>query len=344
MEEFCKSSGISPEQVIDLSASINPLGMPPGAKKAIKGNIALLANYPEPYCKGLAQRLGERLGIAPESILPANGSTELIYLIPRALRPEKVLIHNPTFSEYERASALAGAKIASLRNISFKKEDFLDGMRKADLAFLCNPNNPTGELLKKKTILEIAVWAKKAKCVLVIDEAFMDFCPEHSVIQLAERNPWLIVLRSMTKFHALTGLRVGYGVCHSGLAQRLFRHKEPWCVNTLAVKSAIAALDDGLFARRSLVLIKRERAFVESGLERLGVWFFKGAANFYLIKLKGAKRFSAGLKKSGVLVRDCSNFPGLSGDYLRFAVKRRSENEFLLKELSTFLSCKKEKH
>ena len=333
-----KRTEIPFKKIIDFSASINPLGISKKAELAIRTGYKKIVHYPEPFSRTLSEKIGEALRLPPECIIPSNGSTELIYLIPRALRPKTVLIHEPTFSEYERAALLAGARVKNINGLSFKGKEFLKALKKVDMAFLCNPNNPTGELIEREVLLEIAERAKSSRCFLIVDEAFIDFAPDGTFISEAKRNPYLIVLRSLTKFYALTGLRAGYAVSAPETAKRIMHAKEPWAVNTLAAEAAMASIRDKGYAEKTHSLIKREKAFIERELEKAGVWFFPSSANFYLIRIKMAGAFRKELFKKGILIRDCSNFKGLGRDYLRFAVKGRRENVRLISELNDFIS------
>ena len=297
-------------------------------------------NYPDPDTKMLRQRISEHYDIDPDTILCGNGSTELIYLIPRALKPEQILIPSPTFSEYERACRLSRGEAAT-RPYELKEENefrlhvdsFISAMQGCEMAFLCNPNNPTGTLLSREEVLEIAVAAKRERCLLVVDEAFIDFTPGESVMNDVKDNSYLIVLRSMTKFHALTGLRIGFAVFHRDLIGRVLDFKEPWTVNNLAQKAAVTALEDVEYADRTFELMKKEKEFIENGLRRIGINYYPSSANYYLINV-GARRVVPLLRQKGILVRDCSNFRGLSNSYIRIAVKSRKHNSILMKELS----------
>lgn len=336
--------GIAENLVMDFSASINPLGIPETVQTEIKkiagfkNHIVSISNYPDPDTRRLREKISGCYGIDPERVLCGNGSTELIYLLPRALRPGRVLIPGPTFSEYERAVRTTCDR-AGIRYFVLKKEDgfrlkpdeFISAMKGIDMAFLCNPNNPTGDVIKKDSVLEMARAAKKHKCILVVDEAFMDFCPEESVIN--EVSPYLVVLRSMTKFYALSGLRVGYGVLPVRLVRRLKAYKEPWTLNSLAESAAVAALDDGDYGKRTFRLIAREKRFLENGFEKAEISYYPSAANFYLLKVKDAGKTAAALLKKRIAVRECSDFRGLGNSHIRVAVKARKENTMLIREL-----------
>lgn len=332
--------GIPETELIDFSASINPLGLSKKVKEAIRKGMDGLVNYPDPDTSLLRQKIAEQHDMDPATIICGNGSTELIYLIPRALKPEQVLIPGPTFSEYERACTIShelrvmNYELREENKFQFHAGSFISAMQGCDMAFLCNPNNPTGALMQLEEILETAEAARKNRCYLVVDEAFIDFTPEESVMHDVEKNPYLIVLRSMTKFHALTGLRIGYAVFHKDIIRRVLAFKEPWTVNNLAQQAAVTALDDRDFIEKTYRIIAREKKYIEKNLKKLGIRFFPSTANYYLLKVPDAGKVVVRLRHRGILVRDCSNFRGLNNSYIRIAVKSRRHNEMLMKELS----------
>jgi len=333
-------TGIPVGEIIDFSASINPLGVPESVAEAIRENIRYLVHYPEPFAENLAAHLGRHLNVDPRTIVCGNGSTELIYLVVRALAPLRVLVVAPTFSEYERAcSMLHGTscvRLALSRENGFEIDPsaFITAMTGCNMAFLCNPNNPTGKVLQWDTVMAMADAAQQRSCHLVVDEAFIDFVPEHSVVDKVAMNSHLIVLRSLTKFYALSGLRIGYGVFPRALIGLMKNHKEPWTINTLAQKAAITAINDRDYQERTLAVIAEGKRFLEKELAALKVDYVPSAANFYLLRLERAQQAVASLRENGFLVRDCSNFPGLDGSHIRIAVRSRQENAALLKEFA----------
>ena len=333
-----EETGIPVSKIIDFSASINPLGVPDSVLQAILENIKYLPHYPEPYAEQLSMRLARHLDIDPQTVLCGNGSTELIYLIARVLASRKVLVLAPTFSEYERACAIhrgtSCIRFALSRESGFKidPEAFITAMTGCNIAFLCNPNNPTGRLLNRESVLAIAEAAKRLSCYLVVDEAFIDFMPEHSVVDEVAGYSHLIVLRSLTKFYALSGLRIGYGVFPMALARQMKNHKEPWSINTLAQKAGIAAINDRRYGERTGAVIATEKKFIERELIFLGIEYIPSDVNYYLLRIEHAQEVALALRKIGILVRDCSNFPGLDGSYIRVAVRSQQENMALLKE------------
>jgi threonine-phosphate decarboxylase len=337
-----EKSGIPPGKIMDFSASINPLGMPKTAGEAIRKQVSLLPHYPEPYARSLAILIARHYRVSEKSVICGNGSTELIYLIPRALKPKRVLVTSPTFSEYEKACRNSDEKIRTV-DYRLRREDsfdidpdsFIRSMRGCDMAFLCNPNNPTGRLVRKRDVLAIADAAMKQKCHLIVDEAFIDFCPRESVIKAVSRNPYLIVLRSMTKFYALAGLRLGFGVFPPGVAEVMNKLKEPWTVNSLAWAAGKAVLRDSAYQAASIENIRKEKELLEKGLAKLGIAYVPSDANYYLLLMNNAGSVVNSLAKKGILVRDCSNFHGLDRTFIRIAVRTRRENRRLMKELST---------
>jgi threonine-phosphate decarboxylase len=334
-----EETGIPVERIIDFSASINPLGMPGSVVAAISEGIPMVVHYPEPFSGRLTRHIGRWLGVAPGSVICGNGSTELIYLLARAMSPRRVLIPQPTFAEYERACRLQGAACVPLvlrkeNGFLIDPDAFASASAGCDMAFLCNPNNPTGGVLEREAVLAIARETRRRACRLVVDEAFIDFLPEHSVVREAAETGHLIVLRSLTKFYALSGLRIGFAVLSAQEADILRGHKEPWTVNTLAEQAAMAAILDTDYQTRTLSVISGERESLAKGFQAAGVEHFPGTANYYLIRMNRAQEVSAVLRHRGILVRDCSNFAGLDGSYLRVAVRSRTENERLMQELA----------
>ncbi len=338
-----RKQGLSPARIVDFSASINPLGMPRTALAEIQRQMQLVPHYPEPYCESLSSVIARHYRVSSASVLCGNGSTELIYLIPKVLVPKRILVTAPAFSEYQKACEMNGT--IQVHHLALNPEDdltidtnkFIHAMQgkntACDIAFLCNPNNPTGRLMKKRDILKIADAAWEMKSYLVVDEAFIDFCPGESVIASVARNPYLTVLRSMTKFYALAGLRLGFGVFPRELAERLKSRKEPWSVNSLAAAAGSVVLSDTAYRDASHALILREKRFLEKRFEDLGIKYVPSDANYYLLYLKNAGAAVKSLAKRGILIRDCSNFKGLCRGYVRIAVRSRKENALLMREL-----------
>lgn len=330
--------------IIDFSASINPLGAPKSALSALASAAKTgIVHYPDPDCAGLKSAISRTYGLDKERIICSNGSTELIYLIPRALRPKTVLIPGPTFSEYERAAIISGAKVRHLalgpnNDFSIDAATFIDNMRDCDMAFVCNPANPNGLLTDKNTLVEILNAAKKHNCMLVMDEAFIEFCDDAksgSLINRDESN--LIVLRSLTKYFAMPGIRIGFGVFPRRLVNNIIALKEPWSVNSLAQAAAAAALSDEEYKRKTRIAVDNGKRYMESALTGLGMRFYKSDVNYYLLKTKHAPAIINGLFKQGIIVRDCKNFRGLDRNHIRIAVRSMGENKTLINAMKGIL-------
>ncbi len=336
---------IPERKVIDFSASVNPLGISKKIKAELRKHLKYLPNYPDPDCRRLRWHLSKRLEIPDRNILCGNGSTELLYLVIRELRPECALIPAPTFSEFERT-----LKINDLHNsvikfyplkaeVGFKLDvnDFSEAMRGCDMVFLCNPNNPTGNLITKEDMIRLASEAKKSRCYLFLDEAFLDFAPEnsldHSMVKEALNNPFLIILRSMTKFYALSGLRLGYIVADNKIIEHLKEKKEPWTVNILAQRAGVIAIRDKIYINQTFEYLKKEKKFIENSLKKNNILFYPSKVNYYLLKDDRSHLFLKYLREKGILLRDCSNFRGLDKSFIRISVRTHRENSILFKEL-----------
>ena len=301
--QVSRETGIPENAIIDFSASINPLGLPSSVIVAVRKGISSLPNYPETYAETLVSCLGSYLRVDGGSLVCGNGSTELIYLIARTLNPQKVMIPVPTFSEYERACRLVrGVRVVYLplkrsEDFDIDPARFIRAMKGCDMAFLCNPNNPTGRLVGRNALLEIIHAAGRMKCYLVIDEAFVEFCSGETAVNDVAGNSHLIVLRSLTKFYALSGLRLGYGVFPPALAGLMRRYKEPWTVNTLAQRAGIVALQDEAYRERSLRIMKQEKKLTERHYAQLGFAYVPSSANYYLVQMNNAPETVAFLQK-----------------------------------------------
>lgn len=341
--------------ILDFSTINNPLRVSNKIKAEIRKNLKYLHNYPDPDAKRLRKRLAQYHGIDMETILCGNGSTELVYLIARTLKPQRVLVPAPTFSEYERAVSIGGSeeRKAQIERVILKGEDgfkinpdeliavLQKGVRSTpsfDMVCLCNPNNPTGMLLKKDAVRKIADEAKGKKCYLIVDEACIDFCADESVIKDVERNPYLIVVRSLSSFYALGGLRIGYGVFPHHIVPRLKEQREPWTVNSLSQRAAVVAMKDKVFRKESLKIITEEKKFLEKSFQKIGIEFVKSDAHFYLVKMDNTHEICRQLRLKGILVRNCDNVQGLDSSYIRIAVKSHKENTILIKELAAMLN------
>jgi threonine-phosphate decarboxylase len=338
------------ERLMDFSASINPLGPPAAVLRTIRSALKQIVHYPDPDCRRLRQELAQQCGVDPHMILVGNGSTELIHLLPRALAIKSALIIGPTFEEYARALMETGSSVQyvharreerfhppvkeALRELSTKRTRF-------DAVFLCNPNNPTGQVMNRLAMCELAEVVERQQGWLIVDEAFIDYCQEQSVVSMLREHPRMVVLRSLTKFYAMPGLRIGYVLGSSKIVDRLKDRQPPWSVNLLAQEVSRTVLHDHAYATKSRAFMKSERTRFIRWLRSLsGVRVFPSAANFVLIELPAstcAGEVTDRLASEGILVRDCSALPGLTTQMIRVAIRTAKENRRLIAALGACL-------
>lgn len=351
VDALAQSAGFEAAEMIDFSASINPFGPPPAARGAFLKSYGAISRYPDPYGEKLKAALAERHGLSPSEVLLGNGSTQLIYLLCAALRPRSALIVGPAFAEYANALTLCGTAVRQFAlsaddGFQFSTPRLITAWDKdCDLVVLTTPNSVTGRLIPKADLESIARIASTRKCFLVVDEAFIDFTEAESVKLLVRHNPYLIVLRSLTKYYALPGLRLGYLFAETGLAARLAIYQEPWSVNAPALKVALACLDDASFGTKTARWLSREGPFLARRLAALsGFRPFPSQANFLLVNLDltgpDALHLRSFLARRKILIRACDSFAELGARYFRVAVKRRPDNLQLLAALAEWSASK----
>lgn len=319
--------GIRPEEVLDFSVSVNPLGPSPAALQAIRA--ADVSSYPDRHCLRLRDGLSGRTGLDREHILPGNGSTELIHLVARALLgpKDRCLIFGPTFGEYEAAARLAGADVHPFR--AEEKDAFVWSIEEAGQAiaarrprvvFLCNPNNPTGVYLDRADV-ERLISAVGKNGLLILDEAYAPLAdrPWDALPLLAYGN--VLLLRSMTKDHAMPGVRLGYLVGPPAVLDRIRRFQPPWSVSAIAEACGLAALEAEAedHVARGKQVIQQAKAYLVQELNRIGLAAHPSAANFMLVKVGNGARIRRGLLGRRICVRDCASF-GFP-EYIRVGVR-----------------------
>lgn len=342
--------------LMDFSASINPLGTPQSAISAIISNASNLKSYPDPSYPRLRSHLANHHQTNPDFILPGNGSAELLTWAGRELAQQNfTYLVTPAFSDYFRALNTFNANIIScplnLENlfispISTKKHSSLSfipypsSFKRSSGLLLNNPHNPTGKLWTKE---EIIPYLDKFALV-VIDEAFMDFLTpsqEQSLIPLVEQYPNLVILRSLTKFYGMPGLRIGYAVAHPDRLQRWYKWRDPWSVNTLAAAATIEAIQDIEFQNRTWNWLASARSRLYNQLENIeGLQPLKSAANYLLVRIdtSATQLQEKLLNQYQIVIRDCISFPELGDRYFRVAVRLPSENDRLAEAISKVLS------
>lgn len=345
VSEVSRIYGLAEDRIIDFSANINPLGYPPGLKDAVMGDFDSILNYPDIDSFDLIEGLSAYHGVSRDSLLVGNGSTEFMYLIPMVFKPKKALIVSPAFSEYEKGLKIVGTDVSYFP--TFKEHGFsvdVTGLcarleEGFDVVYLCNPANPTGILTSKDDVRRFIDVAEQTKAMAIIDEAFIDFVENESVKAEIDRYASLIIMRSMTKFFGIPGLRIGYLLAAPSCIETIRRSKTPWTVNSLVQRAAATVLDDREYMETSRRLVQSERVYLKEALSDIpGLTVFDGAANFIFVFMDercvmDSTALRSRLVREGILIRDCSNFNGLNDRYFRVAVKRRGQNELLIKQL-----------
>jgi len=328
-------------QVIDFSSNVNPLGCHPGVKRYLKKQLDLISEYPDPNSSDLRANLAWFTGVRKKQIVVGNGATEIIYNFCKTFLNKKtpILIPIPTFSEYEVSAKLCECKISFFKTMNLSKnlQKFIMKIPRNGCIFICNPNNPTGVLIKKKEMLKIISAAKKKSSLVFIDETFIELVPEsnESLIKYIKNYENLFILRSLTKSFGLAGIRIGYGVSNSQIIDPLQKIKIPWNVSYMAQRAASAAICYHPFLEKTCKLIKKEKDFISSNLAKSKKFTCcDSSTNFILVKTKIKSRLlQKKLQRKKILIRDCSTFRGLNQNYIRIAVKTRKENIKLVKAL-----------
>ena len=344
---MARELGVPAAAIADFSASINPLGLSPAMKEAITDALDSLVHYPDNSHQELKQALADHHGISPAAIAVANGSTELIYQLPALLPGRRALIVSPAFSEYQYALdrhhwevqpfILPAANGFEL-DLGALEQTLAGGY---DALYLCTPGNPTGRLYPPALVEQVYRLCCASGTFLVLDEAFMDFCEAASAKQLIAGRDNAVILRSMTKFFAIPGLRLGYAIASEAVVARLTALGGPWSVNTLAQAAGVAAIRDVEHSRRTIDFVRQERGYLAERLSRLPLLtVYPSAANFLLVEITGgmtAGELKARLLPHRLLIRDCASFTGLTPRFFRIAVRTREENERLLACLERIL-------
>lgn len=327
---------------VDFSANINPLGPPEGVRRAACESLSKMECYPDVECTSLREALAQKEGVSRGHLIFGNGAAELIFALAMGLRPKKALLTAPSFAEYEQALGAAGCDCAYYnRRDGFQVgEDFLEQItEELDLVILCNPNNPTGDLLEKEFLKEALDRCARHQTVLAVDECFLGFLerPEdYSLKEYIENCPNLFLLNAFTKLYAMPGLRLGYGMCSDErLLAKMHGVMQPWNVSIPAQAAGEAALREDSYVKRTRELIGRERKYLGEELSAMGLRVYPGTVNFLFFE--GPVHLAESLRKLGFLIRDCSNYRGLRKGYFRIAVRTRKENDGLLEALRTCL-------
>ncbi|MGM1048297.1 MAG: threonine-phosphate decarboxylase CobD [Bacillota bacterium] len=349
LESAAKAYGIEESVFLDFSANINPLGPPGQVLKQLELALSSIIRYPDPGHRQFKHILGRKLRVNEDNICVGNGAAECMSLILLGLHPQKVGIIEPCFSEYRQLSEQFDIEVHSVRGRQDKDwkatiEDIGELIQQVDLVFIGQPNNPNGVQYTLQELQILAELAEQSQTYLVVDEAFIDFIPEQqqaSLLTQLEKYPRTLLVRSMTKFYAIPGLRLGYTLAHPDVIRSMTRKQVTWSVNGLALLAGEAALDcDKEFERSTMELITREREVLVQGLRKLGCEVSPGEANFLLVRLPDPWRaidMQRELGIRGILIRSCAMYPGLGQRHIRIAVKSSEANQVFLTEIQSVI-------
>lgn len=339
--------GLTADQLLDFSANINPLGMPESLKQAIVAQLACAERYPDVEYPQLHQALAAHHGVPAAWVLAGNGETESIFTLVQGLQPRRAMVVAPGFAEYRRALETLECAIDTF----FLREE--DGWQlterllpaltaELDCLFLCTPNNPTGLLPDRALLTAIAERCRALNIALILDEAFLDFLPDEPgfIPQLAH-SPHVWVLRSLTKFYAIPGLRLGYLLNSDEQAvARLRQRQMPWSINAFAALAGEVVLNDPAYQQATYRWLREEGArFYQALGEVAGLKVYPGRANYLFLRCERPDvELQYALLEKQILIRSCANYPGLDERYFRVAIRSREENQRLLTALRQALA------
>lgn len=350
------------EKFIDLSANINPFGPPVGVWERLKEALPEIMHYPDPDYKRLTQKLAQQFKLSPEQILIGNGAGELLFSVTLALHPKRVLIPVPGFSEYERAAQAVKAEIRyltlgvrgwdSLPSVDTPedRQKFItlwqNALTGCELVYLNSPHNPTGSLLQPEQLKLILEIAQSLNCWTFFDESFYEFLNEErrwTAKTFLNENPKIIVLYSMTKFFSLPGIRLGALFTKSEVLNHVRKFRDPWSVNVLAEEAGLQVLEDSVYPDEVRQKIDESRDFFYNQFQNAqfkSLSLHPTTVNFALIEVKdrAAAEVVEKLGVLGILVRNCDNFQGIEGQYIRVAIKDKSSMGRLIEGLQAVFS------
>ena len=330
---------------LDFSANVSPLGLPAGVAAAITNALPTADRYPDPLCRELRAALAGAEGVPADWILCGNGAADLIFRLALAVRPRRALLPAPTFAEYEAALQTVGCAVQRVflreENEFAVTEEFIDAVTpETDIVFLCQPNNPTGQVTPHALVERLVRRCAECGAVLAVDECFLDFLPDRDALtakQLLRDAPQLIILKAFTKLYAMAGVRLGYALCgDAALLEKMRGAGQPWAVSSLAQAAGLAALQETAYADAVRALIAEQRPRMAAGLRALGLRVMDGQANYLLFR--ATPDFGEKLRRRGAVVRSCANYPGLDAAWYRTAVRTAEENTRLLQIMGEILA------
>jgi threonine-phosphate decarboxylase len=352
LRQIAERFGVEAKQLIDFSANINPAGPPPPVLTALRYSLedpATLTAYPDLEQVFLKQTIAEVVGVQLENITVANGFAPLLTAALQSLHIKRCLLPVPSFSEYRSALENAGCDVTPYRlsqdkAFRYEPDDLLRALidHSCDAILLANPQNPSGAMCDAGEIWRLIEMAAERKIMVLLDEAFIDYCPDQSLTARSVGISHVIVFRSVTKFFAIPGLRVAYAVSEPSGIKTMGRFIAPWPITSFAADAVVAALRDEEYAEESRAANKRRRSWLEREFVRLKVATYPSNANFLLLRFPSEVDvnllWERMILEQQIVLRSCANFEGLADGHLRIAVRSEPENERLIRGLEQVLS------
>ena len=345
VDNMAKKFGKNENDIIDFSSNVNPHIISDLGKYVLEG-LEKSRSYPDINYTNLRNNISDYIKVDSELIIPGNGATEIIYLLMKSIK-RRLAILNPTFSEYGRGAKLNNLEIIDFHlkeenNFSIDLDEIQKNMDKFDSLFVCNPNNPNGKVKDLNELLDLMIENDK---LLIVDETFMEFVGEeekYSLINKIEQTPNLFILKAVTKFFGMPGLRLGYGVTsNKQIINNIYEYKEPWTINSFAENLSNYLFKDKEYINGSKDYYINERKFMIEELRKISrLKVYDTDTNFVLIKLDDDEANSLKLElfeKYNILIRDASNFIGLDKSYIRVAIKSHNDNKVLIESLRKIL-------
>lgn len=345
VDNMAKKFGKNENDIIDFSSNVNPHIISDLGKYVLEG-LEKSRSYPDINYTNLRNNISDYIKVDSELIIPGNGATEIIYLLMKSIK-RRLAILNPTFSEYGRGAKLNNLEIMDFHlkeenNFSIDLDEIQKNMDKFDSLFICNPNNPNGKVKDLNELLDLMIENDK---LLIVDETFMEFVGEeekYSLINKIEQTPNLFILKAVTKFFGMPGLRLGYGVTsNKQIINNIYEYKEPWTINSFAENLSNYLFKDKEYINGSKDYYINERKFMLEELRKISrLKVYDTDTNFVLIKLDDDEANSLKLElfeKYNILIRDASNFIGLDKSYIRVAIKSHNDNKVLIESLRKIL-------
>lgn len=348
LRHLAERFAIPVSQLLDFSANINPEGPPQAVLAALReslDDLSVLTNYPDLQQAELRQSIARYAGVRPQNIAVANGFVPLLEAALRALPIRRCLLPVPAFVEYRRALTRSQVEIIphalmAASDFHYDAEAMVTG--KQDALLFANPQNPSGVVCPREALLHLVARAAERDVFVLIDEAFIDYLPEHSLVPDIDRFPNVIVFRSLTKFYGVPGLRVAYAVASQEIVSLLHENLTPWPITTLASRAVSAAFEDEPYANHTRLLNLQRRVHLQTEIEALGIHTYPSAANFLLLQMPSfvdpVDFWERMIVEHHVVLRSCLNYENLSGEHLRAAVRNEQENARLIQAVSQVLA------